>query len=114
MIKYNYYNTKNSVVCVSYYAGKPVKGIAKCNPEDEFDLEVGKKLAKLRVDAKIATKKAKYAADKYYAARKAYQDAKAHLEDMSSFMNKTADEMIAVRTELEKYEAELSTGNPDN
>ena len=111
MLKYNCYETKNTVVCVAFYAGKPVKGIAKCNPEDKFDLDTGKELAKRRCAAKIAKKKAKYAADKYYDARTQYQNAKAHLEDMSSFMNKTAEDMITALADLEKYEAALSTGN---
>jgi thioredoxin-like negative regulator of GroEL len=114
MIKYNYYETNKTVVCVAFYAGKPVKGIAKCNPEDKFDVETGKELARRRCAAKIAKKKAKYAADKYYAARATYQKAKAELEDMSSFMNKTANDMISGLEDLEKYEKELSTGNPDN
>ena len=114
MTKYNYYQKNNSVICVTYYAGLPVKGIAKCGPEDEFDLETGKELAKRRCAAKLLKKKANYAAEKYYEARANYQKAKAELEDMASFMKKTAEAMIAAYEDLEKYEAELSTGNPDN
>lgn len=57
-MKYTYSFSENRVYCMTYYAGKTIKGVAKRDPEDEFDLEVGKKLAKARCDYKLA--KAKY------------------------------------------------------
>ena len=40
---YKYYtDNKSIVVALSSYAGKPVKGVAKCNPDDQFDLDDGK------------------------------------------------------------------------
>ena len=58
--KYTYHtNFKDTVVAVCHYAGRPVRGIAKCSPADDFDLEVGKELAKARCDLKIANKKVK-------------------------------------------------------
>ena len=108
MLKYNFYNTDNAIICVTYYAGKPVKAIAKCDPMDQFDYNAGKKLAKLRCLAKVKTKQAKYAAEQYRIAREEYQKAKAHLEDMQSFMDKTAEEMIQAKTELEEYAKQLS------
>jgi hypothetical protein len=107
MLKYNFYNANNSIICVTYYAGKPVKSTAKCDPGDQFDYTTGKKLAKLRCNAKVKTKQAKYAAEQYRIAREEYQKAKAHLEDMQSFMDKTAEDMIKAKTELEEYEKEL-------
>lgn len=53
MARYRYYVNGNQVICVSSYAKKPVKGVAKCSPEDTFNLEIGKQLAKLRCDAKV-------------------------------------------------------------
>lgn len=58
--KYSYFtNNKDVVVAVTTYHQKKVRGIAKCNPEDVFDLEKGKKLAKARCDAKVADLKVK-------------------------------------------------------
>lgn len=43
MTKYTYHtDNKSLVICVATYAGKTVKGIAKCNTEqDTFDLQKG-------------------------------------------------------------------------
>jgi hypothetical protein len=58
--KYRVYtNGENVVVAVSSYAGEKVRGVAKCAPEDGFDLEKGKKLAIARCALKIAKKRAK-------------------------------------------------------
>ena len=47
--KYKYYQFKNknggiTIVATSSYGGKTVKGYAKCDPRDEFDIEKGKAL----------------------------------------------------------------------
>lgn len=48
---YNYHidTEGKKVVCIAHYAGRAVRGIAKCNFEyDEFDIKAGKELAKAR------------------------------------------------------------------
>ena len=40
------------------YAGKTVYAVAKCDPQDTFNYEFGEKLALLRLDQKIAQKRA--------------------------------------------------------
>ena len=56
--RYKYYtNNKDVVVAVSSYAGKTVRGVAKCDPRDTFDIEKGKELAAARCNEKIAEKK---------------------------------------------------------
>ena len=40
------------------YAGKAVSAIAKCDPQDTFDYAFGEQLALLRLDQKIAMKRA--------------------------------------------------------
>ena len=55
-MRYKFYtNNKNIVIAVSSYAGKRVKGIAKLNPGDTFNLEYGKRLAQYRCDIKVLT-----------------------------------------------------------
>lgn len=49
------------VIAVSSYAGKTVKAKAVCSPDDEFDIEKGKELAKLRCALKIENKRLKRA-----------------------------------------------------
>lgn len=62
MRKYKFYTYTNEsgatiTVCEGQFAQRRVKGYAKCDPNDTFDEEVGKKLAKLRCDYKIAQKR---------------------------------------------------------
>lgn len=58
------------VVCFSKYAQKTYVGIATCSPDDSFDLQKGKKLAKLRCDRKINKAKFKYIQQKLDAVNK--------------------------------------------
>ena len=67
--RYTYYNYVNKdgkqvVVAVSRHAGQTVKGYAVCDPADEFDLEVGKKLAAARCNQKVLAKKINSNAEK--------------------------------------------------
>lgn len=57
MARYKFYESPNEVICVSTYAKKRVKGVAKCSPNDNFDSDVGRRLAQLRCDVKIAKKR---------------------------------------------------------
>ena len=49
------------VKAVTTYEGKAVYAYAKCDPNDNFDLEFGTKLALKRLDYKIALKRAAHA-----------------------------------------------------
>lgn len=68
--KYQYitYTRKDGVkevVALSTYAGKTVRGVAKCAPGDEYNMGKGMELAAARCNAKIA-KKRLAVADKAY------------------------------------------------
>lgn len=56
---------QRKVICISSYAGRPVKGVAKCAPNDEFSMEYGRRLAQARCDVKIAGKRMEATAGKY-------------------------------------------------
>ncbi len=62
---YRYIVTSNKVIALSTYAGRTVRGVAKCSPDDEFDVEFGKQLAAARCNQKVAAKR-------YARARKEY------------------------------------------
>ena len=64
---YRYFIAGNKVIAVSTYAGKTVRGIAICSPEDEFDIEFGKKLAAARCNEKVAEKRLNRASNKFNA-----------------------------------------------
>ena len=53
------------VIAISTYAGRTVKGVAKCHPNDTFDVEFGKKLAAARCNEKIAYKRLTRALNKF-------------------------------------------------
>jgi hypothetical protein len=66
---YQFYRTGNKIIAVSTYAGKTVRGYAKCAPEDKDNEWYGKVLAAARCNAKIAKKRwnrAKQKVDKSY------------------------------------------------
>lgn len=62
---YKYIETPNKVIALSTYAGKTVRGVAKCHPNDTFDVEFGRKLAAARCNAKIAAKRHNRASVQY-------------------------------------------------
>lgn len=74
------------IIAVSTYAGHTVKGIAKCNPDDEFDVNLGKKIAEARCAKKIAEKRYKRAVERYEEAVKIEHDAMKHFNKMCQYL----------------------------
>lgn len=107
MAKYQTFVTGNKVIVVSHYAGKAVKGYAKCDPKDSFDKEVGEKLATLRCDEKIATKRLKRAEAKLVEAQRLFNEAQKHLMDMQDYVSESKSDLTNVQCELKKFESEL-------
>ena len=88
-----------TVVVVSSYAGKAVRGIAKCCPNDEFDYEKGEELARARCDQKVAKKRYKNAMKCYDDAKEWFKMAESYLLDMREY---------AASSEKEFYKAEAN------
>lgn len=91
--KYRYYTNGRKVIAVSSYAGKTVRGVAKCASEDEFDLEKGKQLAALRCALKIARKRHERASRKVWEAREAFIKAEEYLDRMEDYADDAYDEV---------------------
>ena len=107
-MRYKFYASGNKVVCVSSYAKRAVRGVAKCNTEqDTFELEVGKKLAQLRCDKNIATRRHKRAAQQYVAAMQAVADAEATMLKMRKYFEDSQDELVAATANLEAFESSI-------
>ena len=100
MSKYVFYTTKNKVIAVSTYAGKIVKGVAKCNPNDNFDLEKGKKLAAARCNAKVAEKRRKRAVRKCEEAKENFQFMLRHFGQMNAYVSDAKEAEINAKEEL--------------
>ena len=85
MEKYRFYSTTNKVVAVSTYEGKTVRGVAKCDPRDQFDMEQGRQLAAARCNQKIAMKRQRRAQRELNKSIAAYDQAQKHLYKMNDY-----------------------------
>lgn len=83
--KYKIFTGPNKVIAVSTYAGRVVRGVAKCAPGDTFDIEKGKDLAIARCAVKIAEKRLRRAAKKRNEAEFAIHEANAHYDRMTAY-----------------------------
>lgn len=107
-MRYKFYIGGNKVVCVSSYAKRTVRGVAKCNMEqDTFEPETGKKLAQLRCDKVVAVKRHKRASEQYLAAMKAYEDAEKNMLKMRKYFEDSCDELAAADKALTKFESSI-------
>ena len=96
--KYKFYqykdkNAKVTVAAASTYAGRTVKGYAKCDPRDQFSIEKGKELAAARCNAKIAAKRVKRASAKYLEAQQQLADAKRFMARMTEYYTDAVDKL---------------------
>lgn len=75
MTKYSFYTDgKTKVIAVSTYAGKVVRGVAKCDINDTFSFEKGKELAAARCNEKVAWKRLTRAENKRREITKEYME----------------------------------------
>ena len=85
--KYTYVYVDNKVIAMSTYAGRIVKGVAKCNPSDEYDVQKGRELAAARCNAKIARKRMLRATEKLNKAYIDYEKMANYFRDMNHYLN---------------------------
>lgn len=101
--KYRFYiDEKNQVIAISTYAGRYVKGVAKCDPRDKFDLEKGKKLAAARCAVKIAEKRVKQANSKYMEATLEAEKKFAYAHEMLDYVIRSNNELLEAKDNLKK------------
>ena len=96
----------SKVIAVSSFAGQTVRGVAKCAPNDEFDLEYGKRLAAARCAVKIASKRMNRAECKINMAFEAVNTAIVHLYDMLGYSASAEVNMTNAMAELTKISSE--------
>lgn len=104
--KYKYHHFTDSkgvptVVAVSSYAGKVVRGVAKCDPRDNYSLDEGKKLAAARCNAKISAKRMKRAYNKMMEASHQFDEAQAYYERMVTYFNDASKESAFAANEVD-------------
>ena len=99
--------TPKKVIVLSKYAGKDVRGIAKCSPNDKFNVEVGRELATLRCDEKVAYKRYQRAQRKVAEAREEVRKATNWLAEMEDYLTRSMTEYNEVLDKLHDFEANL-------
>lgn len=90
------------VIAISTYGGKTVRGIANCDPRDDYSFENGKRLAAARCNLKIAEKRAARACRKVKEATEAYEVQKRFLDRMKEYKYDAEHEVDVARIELNK------------
>ena len=100
MSKYKFFHFTNKegqnvISAVSTYAGKTVKGYAKCDPRDSFSQENGERLAAARCNSRVAQKRHARAKMKLEQARVQLEQAKRHYERMTSYHDDSAAAVFA-------------------
>ena len=108
-MRYRYFTDANlNVICISTYAGKTVRGVAKCDiTHDKFNEECGKKLSRARCDYKIATKRANRAEQKVLEAQKELLRAQKMYNMMLEYQDRAMQELEFTRDQLEEIESSL-------
>ena len=104
---FTYSFSENRVYCMTFYAGKTVKGVAKRNPEDEFDLEVGKRLARARCDYKLRKKQLKNKIKRCEIAQAELIIAQNHARNAVIYKVEAEAALAAAKRALEEIEASL-------
>lgn len=107
-MKYTYSFSENRVYCMTYYAGKTIKGVAKRDPEDEFDIEVGKKLAKARCDVKLYKAKVKRKTERARIANEEFLKALQHLNNAQKYTDEAVNAYLECLKNLEELEKSLT------
>lgn len=111
--KYKYFvptkadGTPYKVVAVSTYAGRTVRGVAKCDPKDTFDTEKGKQLAAARCQAKVSSQRLKRATKKLDEAVKALEKAQKYYDDMTVYFNDSARDKEMYDSVVERLTKEM-------
>lgn len=88
------------IVALASYAGKPVRGVAKLNPGDEYSLSDGMELAAARCNLKIAEKRQARAIEKYNEAIAKLDEARQYLNAMSAYYTDSVQAVKVAKTDL--------------
>ena len=99
--KYKFIIHENEIIAISTYAGKTVRGIAKCHPHDVMDIERGKVLAANRCNVKIAQKRRARARKKMAEALEENRRTNQYYKAMADYFIDADTALIAAQKELE-------------
>ena len=95
------------IIALSTYAGKAVKGVAKCQPGDDYNFEIGKELAAARCDLKVCEKRKNRAEKKLRAAIDELEKLQKYVNRMHTYHNDAMEELYESYTRLCNIESKL-------
>ena len=99
---YQFIHLGDIVIAITTYAGKTVKGYAKCHSDDTFNAEFGERLAMARCTKKVAKKRAARANKKFKEAMDTLAKAQAHANKMASYMSDSNKAVVDADEELNR------------
>ena len=109
--KYKFYTDNNEnpskVYAISSFAGKTVRGTAKCDSKDTFSQEKGKELAAARCAVKIAKKRLARASKKLTEACAQRIAARKYETDMTEYYLSANEELFAANEHLDNLLAKM-------
>ena len=100
---YKFIVTSAKVIAISSYAGKAVRGVAKCHPNDNFDVEYGKSLAAARCNEKICKKRMKRATQKLAEATESLNAALVYYDKMKHYYMDSSDNLARASEIIETH-----------
>ena len=101
MAKYKFIHNDRETICISSYAKRTVKGIAKASTEDVYDKEKGELLAKARCDYKVAQKRVKNATARLQEAEEILDAVTSYYEKMGHYYDDAITERTVAKNSLE-------------
>ena len=108
--KYITYERKDGahvIIALSTYAKKPVKGVAVCHPDDEFDMEAGMAWAVARCNEKVAKLRLRRSEDELKTAISLYENSKKRLDDAIQYNEDAAEALALAEVEVKTIRKSL-------
>lgn len=91
----------NIVIVLDSYDGEMVTGVAKCDPRDKFNYDIGTVIAEARCNLKIAEKRAKRASNKLIEAKKEVAAAQKIVKNMEEYVQDADRKLEAAKAQLD-------------
>lgn len=105
---FKFYTTgSNKIICVTSYAGRKIRAVAKCSPNDTFDYTKGCELARLRCLVKLQQRRVDRAFQKVKEADIALKQATQNLTQRGEWFSSANKELIEYKKQLKDFEASL-------
>ena len=100
--KYHVDEENGVVVALSTFAKRHVRGVARCDPKDTFNVETGKKLAGARCNVKVAEKRVERATQCVAELTEVVAFFEAALENAHTYLEKSTSEYATAEAALTK------------